>query len=89
MSLAHLSTEDLALWNELNREVGRLSKLARQERDEPRRELHQFNARTAAAVRDRIGAERQDSRHDAFCREARELLSSGLWYESSVHGGEC
>lgn len=88
MSLAHLTKDELAVWNKLDKEVGRL--LKSRSNDFAARESIKFDVLTAAALRDKIGRPTLlVSDRARYVQEARDALRTGEWHNSSIHGGEC
>ena len=81
--LTHLTPDELAVWNELDRAVGRFLK-------DPKRDLLEignFDARTAAVLRDRIGDPAWPALSRAkYVQEARQALATDEWWHSSVNG---
>lgn len=83
MSLAHLSPDELAVWNALDKAVGRFLKDPK--RDDPN--IGNFSARTAAELRDRIADLKWPASYRAqWLEEAREYLVTDEWWQSSIHG---
>lgn len=83
MNLSHLSADELETYNQLDKAVGRFLK-------DPKRHdpmIGNFDAQTAAALRDRIGDERTPTaRRAQYIREALEALRTDEWWHSSVNG---
>lgn len=83
MNLSHLTSTELEIWNTLDKAVGRFLKDPK--RHDPN--IGNFDAQTAAALRDRIGDERTSTTSRAqFVREAQEALRTDEWWHSSVNG---
>jgi hypothetical protein len=81
--LTHLTADELAVWNELDKAVSRFLK-------DPKRnllEIGNFDARTAAELRDRIGNPAWPaSSRTQYIQEARIALATDEWWHSSVNG---
>jgi hypothetical protein len=80
--MMHLSADELAVWNQLDKAVGRL--LKDRKRNDP--VIGNFDARTAAKLRDRISNPAWSHHRAAYIAEAQAALESDEWWHSSVHG---
>lgn len=83
MSLTHLTADELKVYNQLDKAVGRLLKDPK--RHDPN--IGNFDAQTAATLRDRIADLKWSAPSRArWLEEAREYLVTDEWWQSSVHG---
>lgn len=81
-NLQALSADELAVWNQLDKAVGRLLKDSR--RHDP--VIGNFDARVAATLRDRIASPAWSNQRAKYIAEAEAALASDEWYHSSVVG---
>lgn len=84
MTLTDLTTEELTVYNQLDKAVGKLLK----DRSRYSEQLGNFDAKTAAKLRDGIATTTSAWMREQFIKDARKALATDEWYNaSSVVGG--